>query len=386
MGLYEKSNIAYLIDYGLAKRYMATSNKFHIPFSNNKRMVGTLRYSSINSQIGYELSRRDDLESLGYCMVYMLKGKLPWQGIPGATKEEKHDRVLEKKQEYTIDRLCDGLPIEVGRYMYYCKNLQFEEIPNYSQLHKLFKQVLKKIHTSKNFEYDWNAMRCDLSQRTHKHDGDSNKAECEIQPKPIKLNMSRKIELMNLASGINLDIYDNAENNKKVDCVFNLIPEEEKMDIIEVNNKEGVRDGLEITKNRISLYSKHSKTASQGSIDKATETYKFFQVGNSGFWKFKKMRMDEADELMCDFRPSDITERTNHVNGNFNSYLDETIPSEKTWKDYNSMPKSYDTHHFVPSFRISKAINSALIKRAATHSKNVLSKNTIKSKEKNIYI
>ena len=147
MGLNEKHNVVYIFDYGLAKRYIHSITREHIQFSDKKRMVGTSRYCSLNSQMGCEQGRRDDLESLGYCVIYMLKGRLPWQGIKGATKDDKNRKVLALKSKISIGDLFKVLPNEVAQYMYYCRNLRFEEKPAYTLLHSLLYKVFKKITT-----------------------------------------------------------------------------------------------------------------------------------------------------------------------------------------------------------------------------------------------
>ena len=78
MGLARASNIVYLIDYGLSKKYRDNKTQQHILYKESKKLIGTARYSSINSHLCIEQSRRDDLESLGYLLVYLLKGGLPW--------------------------------------------------------------------------------------------------------------------------------------------------------------------------------------------------------------------------------------------------------------------------------------------------------------------
>lgn len=84
----------YIIDYGLSKRYVDDQGR-HIPRATNKGFRGTLRYASINMHQGIENSRRDDLESLGYVLIYLIKGKLPWQNlkVPRKRKSEQIARV-----------------------------------------------------------------------------------------------------------------------------------------------------------------------------------------------------------------------------------------------------------------------------------------------------
>jgi serine/threonine protein kinase len=86
----------FIVDFGLSKQYYDPETKSHSPFKEHTAMVGTLRYASVNTHQGLEQSRRDDLESLGYVLIYFLKSGLPWQGIKAATRKEKYERIKEK--------------------------------------------------------------------------------------------------------------------------------------------------------------------------------------------------------------------------------------------------------------------------------------------------
>lgn len=100
-----------MIDFGLAKFYRNGEGE-HIPFKEGKNLTGTARYASINTHKGVEQSRRDDLETIGHVLLYFLKGSLPWQGLPGRSKNEKYAAIKKKKIETTLESICKGFPNE----------------------------------------------------------------------------------------------------------------------------------------------------------------------------------------------------------------------------------------------------------------------------------
>jgi serine/threonine protein kinase len=146
----------FLIDFGLAKKF--TKNGEHRPFQEHKEYVGTPKFSSYNSHLGYELSRRDDMESLGYILVYLLKGFLPWQNLKAKDKQEKREKIKEMKQKIKTEDLCCGLPLEFEEYLNYCKELKFDEKPDYEFLREKFRKLREKRHHEFDFVYDWNLL------------------------------------------------------------------------------------------------------------------------------------------------------------------------------------------------------------------------------------
>lgn len=155
IGFGEHSKNIYLIDFGLAKRYRDPRNLHHIPIRFNKSLTGTARYASLNTHLGIEQSRRDDLEATGYVLVYFLKGQLPWQGLKAATKEEKYEKILKKKRDTDIQTLCKDLPPEFSLYFTYVRSLQFEERPDYAYLRKIFHEVFIRMNYKRDDEFDW---------------------------------------------------------------------------------------------------------------------------------------------------------------------------------------------------------------------------------------
>ncbi|KAL3566262.1 hypothetical protein D5086_031677 [Populus alba] len=127
----------HVIDFGLAKRYRDTTTHQHIPYRENKNLTGTARYASCNTHLGIEQSRRDDLESIGYFLLYFLRGSLPWQGLKAATKKQKYNKICEKKLSTPIEVLCESHPVEFASYFHYCHSLTFDQRPDYGFLNRL---------------------------------------------------------------------------------------------------------------------------------------------------------------------------------------------------------------------------------------------------------
>ena len=157
IGNEENTNTLYLIDFGLSKRFKDNKTNQHIPYREGRLFVGTARFASVNTHLGLEQSRRDDLLSIGYVLIYMIKGGLPWQGIEG---KDKIHKLAEKKIQIPNDVLCSGLPNEFLHYLNYCKNLKFEERPDYKYLKGLFGRLLGLVIINFNLSkneviFDW---------------------------------------------------------------------------------------------------------------------------------------------------------------------------------------------------------------------------------------
>lgn len=155
VGREEKINSIYVVDFGMAKHYRDPKTKQHIPYRERKSLSGTARYMSINTHLGREQSRRDDLEALGHVFFYFLRGSLPWQGLRAASNKEKYEKIREKKQITPISELCEGFPDEFGEYLRYSRNLGFDENPNYDYLRALMDDVLKKRNEPEDYIFDW---------------------------------------------------------------------------------------------------------------------------------------------------------------------------------------------------------------------------------------
>src|SRR5271169_5646325 len=124
MGIGKRGNQVNVIDFGLAKKYRDPKTHLHIPYKENKNLTGTARYASINTHLGIEQSRRDDLESLGYVLMYFSRGSLPWQGLKANTKKQKYEKISDKKMSTQVEVLCRGFPSEFATYLSYCRSLR----------------------------------------------------------------------------------------------------------------------------------------------------------------------------------------------------------------------------------------------------------------------
>ncbi|KAF8292143.1 putative casein kinase I [Trypanosoma cruzi] len=143
-GTGRRGHVLHLIDFGLSKLYWNKRKQLHIPFCEGKTLTGTARYCSTWTHRGFEQSRRDDLESIGFILVYFLVGSLPWQGIMARDVQQKTARIGEKKLDTSLESLCSGLPEEILQYCAYCRELRFTDTPDYNYMRELFLTLAKR--------------------------------------------------------------------------------------------------------------------------------------------------------------------------------------------------------------------------------------------------
>lgn len=218
IGINENSHLVYLIDFGLAKRYKnINSNGHHMAYKENKMLVGTARYASINSHLGIEISRRDDIESLVYILIYFFKGKLPWQHTSNREDREMK-KIVEKKIKIAPEVLCEGLPKQFSNMLHYAKNLKFEDRPDYS----LLKQIINEIFLTL-VDYD----KLDIFIPEY-NDGNINSND-QPSKSPIKKNKKMKYSEFIYAiehKKLNIEFNSNevyTTNNSKDPLSFNII-------------------------------------------------------------------------------------------------------------------------------------------------------------------
>ena len=242
IGLGQKSNLIHIIDFGLSKRYKDKATGQHIPYRENRDLVGTVRYASINAHLGIEQSRRDDIEGIGYVLVYFYLGRLPWQGKQDKGKPHV-SKIMEKKLITPPEILCKKMPVEFSYYFHYCRNLKFEDRPDYNMLKNLFLELLSsRVNLKEEIVFDW-------------FDEDNAYKE----KKKLELNLSESgrivdfkedkkgksdIDLINIKeeskeeSNINNDVSNNKSANKNDDNI-NLIDDQEKEEKKDSDKEDG---------------------------------------------------------------------------------------------------------------------------------------------------
>ena len=166
-------------------------NGKHIPFQEGKSLTGTSRYASISSHLGYEQSRRDDLESLAYSLIYFSRGSLPWMGIKAQNKEEKYKKILQIKLNSTVNVLCDKLPKEFIEFVNYIKNLAFDDKPNYQYLKSILGNIYENFHYNYDTIYDFTDY---LTKKENEEREKEKKKQSEKKEEKNEKEIDKKIE------------------------------------------------------------------------------------------------------------------------------------------------------------------------------------------------
>lgn len=139
--LINKNNQIYIIDFGLSKLFKNSETKEHVQYSENNKLTGTPRYASINNHNGIEQSRRDDIEAIGYMLVYIINKSLPWQGLK--KENGRYQNILDKKVQIPTNELCKNIPEEFKILIEYARKLNFYDTPNYAYLKSIFYNAIK---------------------------------------------------------------------------------------------------------------------------------------------------------------------------------------------------------------------------------------------------
>jgi serine/threonine protein kinase len=226
LGLDNKNHIIYLLDFGLSKKFRSSRTHQHIKFSVNKKLTGTARYASINALKGCEQSRRDDLEAIGYVLMYFLRGSLPWQGLHVNKGEDRYKKILIKKKGTSPEELCKGFPKEFADYIHYTRNLEFEADPDYKYLRGLLTTVLENQKAQYDFYYDWLTEKPNITDEIAVERYIKNNPEISLElpneekkekEEENKINEDEKENNMNMDkfSGLKTEIGSEDNSNKK---------------------------------------------------------------------------------------------------------------------------------------------------------------------------
>ena len=207
IGFEGKSKFIYLLDFGLSKKYRSSKTKKHFPFVQGNKLIGNARYSSINALDGGTQSRRDDLESLGYLLLYLLLGRLPWQGHISHSKEDKYYKIREIKKNTTPEELCQGLPPQIQEYVEYTRNLEYEADPDYNYLKNLFLTILKHYNWEFDYYYDWDQVGLTGSEIKDK--------EKDTKKDEMKINLEKVHEIPKLCTKIS-DLIEERKRSKDI--------------------------------------------------------------------------------------------------------------------------------------------------------------------------
>jgi serine/threonine protein kinase len=182
MGTGKRSHHLYLIDFGLAKRYVDVHTHKHIPYKDGKSLTGTARFVSINTHLGVQQSRRDDLEGAALVLIFLMKGTLPWQNLKCATKAEKYEKIKSMKLATPTSILCVRLPPCFQQLLTYSRALEFEQKPDYQACRDMFAAEMQKREWSTDYAYSWVPERTDSEEDTRMSTASTARAGSEFSP------------------------------------------------------------------------------------------------------------------------------------------------------------------------------------------------------------
>ena len=263
----DNPNIIYITGFGLCIKYCSSKSGKHIMPGFRGTFSGTIKFCSANAQRGNQLSRKDDLESLGYTILYFMKGGLPWMNLnQNNNKKEAYVKTYSMKKFMPVERLCKGAPSEMQDYFKYIRQLKFQEAPNYEYLRNLFINLLKKngIENYQNYCFSWlHNWNVNLSVRRKKsakirlYSKLLNKIE-SIKSRENEINLSKDTDKMSRNKTYNENQINNTIKCIEFSPVLNneadnhIINQKEKISIKEDNADRNIK--TEIDDNNLNYF------------------------------------------------------------------------------------------------------------------------------------
>lgn len=338
-GINDDSNTIYIIDFGLARRFKDKKTGAHTPYRENRQMIGTVRYASINTQIGIEQSRRDDVEAVGYVLVYLALGRLPWQRA-GKEKGKGHlAKVLEKKLITPPEILCKKLPKQFSFIFQYIRKLKFEERPDYNMMKCLLADLLlSKMNLTKTttFTFDWfkdpNNLELSESLDNMKQNNSSNKSE------------------------ENKDDENENDNENAIDANYDKLPdnhpkiEDENEDIKNNNIDSNVKEKRNVSSEEIDSDEDYDEDEedSEKKKQKQKEKEKINQKNTENFVKFENFKEDDVEQQSGEEKKAE-NENENKVEDNKNENKVENVTPQGEQEPPKKEKSSSESYGLIKS-------------------------------------
>ena len=318
--------IIYIIDFGLSKKYRSDRTGRHIQFCVTKTMTGTARYASTNSLRGVQISRRDDLESLAYMILYFIMKKLPWQGVRANTQQNRYKKIYYMKKKLMENESFKELPLQIQNFYKSIKKLKFDEEPNYSQLREFFKDLLRSNSFVEDENFSWIndqtliKAKAETNLKTRKSNSQKrlmiqllkkSTIDNSFEEKKIgKINSYKKNYRTNIKDMSPNNEYIYNSNNKEIKSINEAINVDvaEFSDNDEENNndndslKNKIKNSLNFKKNKMKRNSCDAKRKEvfNKEINIANNNYIIRDYNSNNNFKYNKMEKEQKDKFYYD--------------------------------------------------------------------------------------
>ena len=371
----KSDDIIYMIDFGLAKKYYSSSKKQHIKFRTGKNLIGTARYCGRNAHRGYEQGRRDDIESIGYVLMYFLNGVLPWQGLKILKNEDQFEKIAEKKYNTSFEELTQGQPEEFLLYFQHCDSLGFEDEPNYEYLINLFQNVINKYCIDCLYDFDWKkntvpSLSC-LSPIKDKEEENNNKDISLLVHNNVSAIESKgegKEENINIKNKKDVFVGEDKNNQKDVKKQFNgrvlkknkscnlLIRHSIIKDNLDINN-----DAIDINNNlNNNLKENYNDNSNKNSKNNNDNKNNIFIVNNAIAPRIQNININininnnsKKTEEENIFNKSDLNISKNKLNNHYNNiFIKKDIKKEYFFSYDENMDDMLQSNNSIQNIKI----------------------------------